>query len=956
MRRALLAGSLALLALASTRSLPLEAYSPLPIFPGGLPMHLTNAYGVPGTHVVLDATGFQPGETVNLSFNTTPLTSVTADSKGAFSNLKATIPQGASFTVAENDLVALGSSSGRGARVIFVIAAPAIYGPQMGAGGMAANLSVSGLKPGEVTTIHWGSGSGPSLGNATADDRGDASNLVVTIPMGASAGVSSLVAVGNQGTTLSTPFRVQPALLILHQATVAGALVDGTLLGFRPAETVSVSWGSTVLRPVNTDASGGALSFILQLPPTARGATQIVASDGSRAAVAPLNLQPGLALHPPQARAGTALTVTGTGFAPNEQVTLSWQASSASPTQVSADSNGDFSGSITVPLDYAPGSHTLLATAPSGHSFSASLRVATDWPKLGGDLQHSGTNGGETLLSAANVAGLHVLWQRQGLGAVPGSLAFYHGAVYEGDIHGDVSALDGITGALRWQFNAPSPQYTITASPTIADGLVFIDANIDRAEGQPGPSPLYALDASTGAVRWMARLPSFGWGSPTVVNGMVYVGTSQSLLAFDESTGTPRWQTPVSVGVWSSPTFGSQSSIFYIGMGDPADSVVSVNAMTGTANWSKYAPPNGPDQDVGAVPAYADGQVFIGSKNGHVYSLDASTGTPRWDAYLSNTDPGVLSAAAIHAGQVFVGDSAGVVYGLDETSGKVNWQTSIGGYVWGSPVVANGVVYVGKNDTQLGDTGATYALDEKTGAVLWSAQPGAVDGSEVVADGVLYVGSIKGTVTAYGLAQVPAPAQPLNSMGGATLQNNTFSCTWSAVGGASGYGLELLSAAPANTVPEPDPSRIGSASTSATSWPCNSSGLAAGKYWWRVVAWDASGFLGGFGATDSFTVPKESLTVDTSNPRQPLFSWQSFSSATSYGLELLSAGTTPQQPNGTSADPNRLAVGVTQAPVTTWQGSTAGLAPGTYAARVIAWNGSGFIGGFSDPVTFPVGP
>jgi hypothetical protein len=187
------------------------------------------------------------------------------------------------------------------------------------------------------------------------------------------------------------------------------------------------------------------------------------------------------------------------------------------------------------------------------------------------------------------------------------------------------------------------------------------------------------------------------------------------------------------------------------------------------------------------------------------------------------------------------------------------------------------------------------------------------------------------------------------------LTNNAFSCTWSAVPGATGYGIELLSAPPQSSRSVPDPHRIGVGVTSNPHWHCDSAGLPAGAYWYRVIAWSGRGFYGGFGAPDSFTVPKESLTIDLTDPRHPVFHWQAFPTATGYGVEILKRNTTPRHQNDTSSDPNRLAVGVTQAPTTRWVGDTTGLSAGTYVVRAIAWNANGFLSGFSDAQTITVG-
>ena len=68
-------------------------------------------------------------------------------------------------------------------------------------------------------------------------------------------------------------------------------------------------------------------------------------------------------------------------------------------------------------------------------------------------------------------------------------------------------------------------------------------------------------------------------------------------------------------------------------------------------------------------------------------------------------------------------------------------------YIWSSPAVANGVVYVDSND------GNVYALNAKTGAKLWSYTTGGPVSysSPVVVNGVVYVGSEDGKVYAFGL-------------------------------------------------------------------------------------------------------------------------------------------------------------------------------------------------------------
>ncbi len=94
-------------------------------------------------------------------------------------------------------------------------------------------------------------------------------------------------------------------------------------------------------------------------------------------------------------------------------------------------------------------------------------------------------------------------------------------------------------------------------------------------------------------------------------------------------------------------------------------------------------------------PAVAGGVVFIGSQDGNIYALDATSGTKKW-AY--DTGNAVDSSPAVANGVVFIGSQDGNVYALDATSGTKKWAFHTGGVVESSPEVAGGVVFIGSDD------------------------------------------------------------------------------------------------------------------------------------------------------------------------------------------------------------------------------------------------------------------
>ena len=72
------------------------------------------------------------------------------------------------------------------------------------------------------------------------------------------------------------------------------------------------------------------------------------------------------------------------------------------------------------------------------------------------------------------------------------------------------------------------------------------------------------------------------------------------------------------------------------------------------------------------------------------------------------------------------------------------WSYSTWGCADSSPIIANGIVYVGCNDHNI------YALDAGTGAKVWSYLTGDFWASPAVANGIVYVGSGDHSIYAFG--------------------------------------------------------------------------------------------------------------------------------------------------------------------------------------------------------------
>jgi polyvinyl alcohol dehydrogenase (cytochrome) len=134
-------------------------------------------------------------------------------------------------------------------------------------------------------------------------------------------------------------------------------------------------------------------------------------------------------------------------------------------------------------------------------------------------------------------------------------------------------------------------------------------------------------------------------------------------------------------------------------------------------------------------PTIAGGRVFVGSQNGHVYSIDAKTGCYYWDFAASTGVRTAITIARIgKSDAALFGDRSGNVYSVDVATGKANWKvmpdTGPRTGITGAPALYNGRLYVpisGGDDSAAADPkfecckgrGAVVALDAATGKTLW---------------------------------------------------------------------------------------------------------------------------------------------------------------------------------------------------------------------------------------------
>ena len=203
-----------------------------------------------------------------------------------------------------------------------------------------------------------------------------------------------------------------------------------------------------------------------------------------------------------------------------------------------------------------------------------------------------------------------------------------------------------------------------------------------------------------------------------------------------------------------------------------APSLIAVNKHSGEVVWRAI----GAGEQVlhgqwsSPVAANVNGriQVLFGGGDGWLRAYDAASGHEVWRFDGNPKDarwlprPGVLSRSSIIAspvfadGRVFIamgqspghGNGPSLIYAIspngqgDVTESRLLWTSREVGRVVGTPIVKDGLLYVG----DLG--GTVHCLDAATGAHVWKHETNeAIWGCLLLAGDRLYVGNVEGSMT-----------------------------------------------------------------------------------------------------------------------------------------------------------------------------------------------------------------
>lgn len=301
-----------------------------------------------------------------------------------------------------------------------------------------------------------------------------------------------------------------------------------------------------------------------------------------------------------------------------------------------------------------------------------------------------------------------------------------NGTVYIGNLDGIFYAIDALTGTKKWEFKTAD---AIQSTPTVVDGIVYF-ASWDKK--------IYALDAVTGAKKWESA-PGLiqPFAAPAIEKGLLYYGGEHHLFALDITTGIVKWAfQDDEVYSWeASPTVVDGIVYASIRGGGSKVGIYGLDALTGALKWKAAK-----TFITESSPAVANGLLYAGSEYNGFSAFDLKTGALKWefpDASLVNSSP-TISNGLVYFGSGLFGTGSNKILALNANTGTKKWEfaTDEGTVYYSSPMVANGIVYIGGKSK-------LYALDATSGEKKWIIEPEQntlIYSGAVVANASVYIG------------------------------------------------------------------------------------------------------------------------------------------------------------------------------------------------------------------------
>ena len=293
-----------------------------------------------------------------------------------------------------------------------------------------------------------------------------------------------------------------------------------------------------------------------------------------------------------------------------------------------------------------------------------------------------------------------------------GALVAPDGTIYQCVRNATINNVYAINpnGTQKWAVKLDA---AIGAFPALsADGVLYCLTN---------KSTLYALDASSGAIKWQQSLDG-ATGSAVAKAGNVYAGTSAAIYSFKPNK-EQNWKLE-EVNVTEQATFALKDQVLYATLKNGG--LVAVDMTNGTKKWT-YPTTKG---DAYFPIADKNGNVYFTEKGSQTVHAVNASGSKIWEKNVGNNlnySGGALSTDGI----LYIGtQSNNKVLGLDITNGNIVFEETVGQQVMAAVSIGpDRRLYCGTiGSNNIGSIKA-FAVNKTLATDSWSIRGGDIQGT-----------------------------------------------------------------------------------------------------------------------------------------------------------------------------------------------------------------------------------
>jgi hypothetical protein len=311
-----------------------------------------------GTVVIVTGTGFAASETgITITWDTTiPVaTGITANAQGGWSSSFTAVPASATGTHTV-DAYGISTSAVSVPDVAFNLIVPQItLSPTSGAVGSSISVSAGSFFPNETgIAVTY---DGVTVASGIRASSGGSWTATFTIPESASGVAHTVDAYGTETPTANVAdrtFNVTPKIFLNSSSGAVGTTVTVTATGFRTNETnIAITYEGAVVKSGITASALGSWSGSFVVPDSASGNRAVDAYGDSTLATSVPDVSfiptPSIMVSPAYGAPGTAVTVTGTGFAASESSIAVTSGGTVVKDGISASNKGSWNMTFVVP-------------------------------------------------------------------------------------------------------------------------------------------------------------------------------------------------------------------------------------------------------------------------------------------------------------------------------------------------------------------------------------------------------------------------------------------------------------------------------------------------------------------------------------------------------------------------------------------------------------------------------